>query len=316
MKMLINGLLLLALIPLSMPLLAADVLVLVGDDKGQGTLRKRGNECLVITPRHVTANYEIDGIQLVLQDKTTVSAELIHSYDADVAVLRPEPNRITRCKEQPFSDENITALLKNNARGTLRLMNKAGSTQLLPVDIVNYDSFETIDIKPRDGSGDISKGYSGGLLYIDRRPVGMLTSVNNGVGSVMQSTTLNAVLDPFFLAVNEASTLYIQADKGSRFLLDSAQSLAQSASFTATNQKDANFQLILATTRREIPSDTDKLVEYTTHVQGLNKLGATLLDKTLSTRGNSFVSLDNANENARSQIQALLEELDPFSYFD
>ncbi len=316
MKHLFKCLLVSTLLPITVPSFASDVLVTVGEFRGQGTLRKRGNECLVITPRHVTEEHAINGITLLLSDRTTASAEMVEEYELDVAVLRPEPGRITRCKDQPFSEEKIKSLLKQHDRGTLRMVNTSGSAALVPVNIVAYDTFKSIQITPGSDDISITQGFSGSLLYINRRPVGMLTTVENGIGHVIQSTTLNAAIDPYFLAIDEASTLHLNISKSSRFLAVPVKSLAKSALFQLATPGDANFQLSLITDRREIPSDTDKLVEYTTQVTGTNKVGDTLLDKTLTTLGNSFISTDKADENAQAQMQLLIEELDPFSYFE
>lgn len=208
----------------------SDVYIKVDEnDFGQGVLRQRNFECLVITPAHVVENsYKID---LTTADKSKHSAELLEIFPGDVGVLRitddPSP-----CRHTSWQDKtNLDVLLDMEKRGELRTMLADGSLRVTPVDIVSYDKYKNINIRPQNASDTIVKGDSGSLLYISGQFSGMLLSVKNGVGNVIRQDALANTLALFF---NDSSPMSKK--------LVSSQPKAKESTVSTQKQKNGNEQ--------------------------------------------------------------------------
>lgn len=294
------------------PALSSDVLVMVDETRGQGTLRKRGKECLIITPKHVIEDaFEIT---LMLPDRSVVYAEVLERYGLDVAVLRADAGAFKNCPDQPFRIEEISDLLENNDRGTLRMRDSDGSAQLVQVIIEGYDTYKTIRILPGKEGQIIQQGFSGSLLYIDRKVVGMLTHVVDGIGVVMQAKTLNSVVDPFFQAADAGNSVIVTTDSTSEFLLPTVRDTASFRAFSIVgNGDDWSYSLTLSTHEETIDSDTDKLHRVITLVNVKDRFGTRLISKELVAIGNSFVDVKTSRINARKAMQSKLNDMDLFA---
>lgn len=295
---------------------ASDVLVTVEDTRGQGILQKRGSECLIVTPKHVVEDADSFDVLVQYSDRNEVSAEVVERFSEDVAVLRADNSTGSYCDNRPFQDAEIANLLSNNQRGTLRKLGSDGSTGFVQVDIVGFDSYKTIRIKPSDSNTPIKQGFSGSRLYIDGQLVGMLTNVNaqSGMGLVMQSSFLNSVIDPFFNAANSGNVVKLDFDKRSQFLEPIIVSAASSRNFKIDNVSDGwNYKLTVSTETEEIVTNTDKLVKYITSINVVDQFQQTVFSESVTSTGNSFVSKANADKNARKIANESISNLNIFN---
>ncbi len=293
---------------------ASDVLIMVDETRGQGILQQRGDECLIITPKHVVEDAESFDIELVFPDRSIGTAVLVERFAEDVAVLRPHDVSNLFCEDQPFSDIAISEFLPRNEQGTLRMLDSDGSTQLLQVNIEGFDAYKTIRIIPTDPNTPIQQGFSGSRLYIEGQLVGMLTSVEEGIGVVIQSTTLNAVVDPFFNAADEGNRIRLIFDDESELLRPALEADAGANGYHVVDDSDAWIYTLSVTSSLEtVASESDKLVRYATMVRVADQRNKQRFTKELNVLGNSFVSESKALSNARKNLITSVEKLDIFS---
>jgi hypothetical protein len=181
---------------------------------GQGILRQRGSECLLITPAHVVENALT--VDVTVADKTQYPAEVLQLFPGDISVLRIKGSESSLCSHASWSENgNISALLQAENKGELRTMLADGSIRRIPVDIIGYDQYRYINVRPIDKSDVIAKGESGSLLYIAGQLSGMLLSVKDDVGIVIRQDVLANTLALFFKDFDQAGGKQgsAQADK-------------------------------------------------------------------------------------------------------
>ena len=190
MKRLFSLLLCIVWVLLAQVSIASDVYIKTDDNEfGQGIIRPRGSECMIITPLHVVDN--AFKIEVTLADKRRYSAELVESFPGDVGVLRMLQSDSPACtRNRLLGDNQLDVLLDTEKQGELRTMLADGSIRLIPVNIVGYDKFRHIHVAPQDTSTVFSKGESGSPLYIAGHFAGMLLSVTNNVGAILRSDAL------------------------------------------------------------------------------------------------------------------------------
>jgi len=285
--------------------LAADVLLMVDGVRGQGTLQKRGEECLVITPRHVVEN-SISDIVVLFPDRSEVEATILELYAEDIALLRLTSQPSDGCSDRAFNEERLSTVLNSVTEGVLKRREESGSASLLQVDVVGYDEHRLIRIEPRSSTKSIKQGFSGSVLYMNSQPVGML--INNErseseTGLVLRAETLNSTIDPFFNAAQGDRSFHIALDEASQFLLSDFQALARQQRLkVGDNPSETTFDLNVISKLRNIDTDTDKIVEYKTRLIIVDSLERTVVDHSIDASGNSFVSMESAQRNAQAQL--------------
>ena len=183
--------------------LASDVYIKVGNNEvGQGVMRQRGSECLIVTPAHVVEN--AFNIEMTIADRTKYSAEILELFPGDISVLRFGGNDSSVCRNASWSDAtNLSILLEVEKHGELRTMLADGSMRITPVDIVAYDKYRNINIRPKNRTDAIAKGASGSLLYIAGKLSGMLLFVKDDIGNVIRQDALTNTLALFFGETNQ-----------------------------------------------------------------------------------------------------------------
>ncbi len=164
---------------------------------GQGVFRQRGRECLVIAPTHVVENaFKID---ITTEEKKNYSAEMLESFPGDISVLRFVNEDALICRSVTWSGRaNVNALLEIEKQGELRTMLADGSIRITAVDIVGYDKYRNINVRPRNQEDAIAKGASGSPLFIAGQFSGILLSVKKDVGNVIRLDALTNTLSLFF----------------------------------------------------------------------------------------------------------------------
>ncbi|MGD9946901.1 MAG: hypothetical protein AB7U29_00320 [Desulfobulbus sp.] len=180
------------------PVLASDVFLKVDDNEiGQGILRPRGTECLIITPAHVVENgFTIDA---TTAEQIHASAEILELFPGDLSVLRIKSETPLSCRRTTWpSHASLNSLLATEKVGELHTMLADGSLRKSPVEIIGYDKYRNIYIRPTAAEDALAKGASGSPLYLGGQCAGMLLSINNGVGNVIRQDALANTLALFF----------------------------------------------------------------------------------------------------------------------
>ncbi len=177
---------------------ASNVYIKVDDNEvGQGVLRQRGSECLIVTPAHIIENaFKID---LTVADRSKYSAEILELFPGDIGVLRLIGDYASVCRQASWSDAiNLDSLLEMEKQGELRTMLADGSIRITPVDIVAYDKYRNINVRPKNKEDAIAKGESGSSLYISGQLAGMLLTIKGDIGNVIRQDTLANIISLFF----------------------------------------------------------------------------------------------------------------------
>ncbi len=178
---------------------ASDIFLKVDDNEfGQGILRPRGTECLIITPAHVVENGF--AIEATTAEQIHAPAEILELFPGDIGVLRLKSDSPISCRRSSWPNHStLNNLLGTEKEGELHTMLADGSMRKTPVEIVGFDKFRNIYIRPQAGEDALAKGFSGSPLFIGRQCAGMLLSVNNnGVGNVIRQDALANTLALFF----------------------------------------------------------------------------------------------------------------------
>ncbi len=177
---------------------ASDAYLKVDDNEtGQGILRPRQNECLLITPSHVVEN--AFKIEVTTVDRSRRQAELVDVFPGDIAVVRLDKDTPVSCRGTLWPQHNrLTALLGTEKQGELHTMLADGSIRKTPVDVVGYDKYRHINVRPVNQDDTITKGMSGSTLYIGGQWAGMLVSVTDNIGNVLRQDALATALSLFF----------------------------------------------------------------------------------------------------------------------
>ena len=183
--------------------LASDVYIRVDDNEvGQGVMRQRGSGCLIVTPAHVVENAL--KIEILTADRVKYQAEVLELFPGDISVIRFRGDEAAACRNASWSEAtNLNLLLEVEKQGELRTMLGDGSLRITPVDIVAYDKYRNINVRPKNRTDAISKGESGSPLYIAGKLSGMLLSVKNDIGNVIRQDALTNTLSLFFGESNQ-----------------------------------------------------------------------------------------------------------------
>jgi hypothetical protein len=177
---------------------ASDAYLKIDDNVfGQGIMRQRGRECLVITPAHVVE--DAFKIEATTADRSSFAAEMLELFPGDIAVLRLAGDNSPLCRSASWSSKSsLAVLLETEKQGELRTMLADGSIRITDVDIVGYDKFRYINVRPSNKEDALAKGASGSPLYIAGQLAGMLLSVKNDIGNVIRQDALTNTLSLFF----------------------------------------------------------------------------------------------------------------------
>lgn len=196
--------------------LASDVYLKIdANEFGQGVFRQRGRECLIVVPTHVVEN--AFKIEATTSEKLQYSAEVLESFPGDVSILRIVNEEGLQCRHPNWSGKvYLNGLLEREKQGELRTMVADGSIRITDVDVVGYDKYRNINVRPQNREETIAKGASGSPLYIDGQFAGILLSVKNDIGNVIRLDALTNTLSLFFgdtLPVSKAVAVPLSSPK-------------------------------------------------------------------------------------------------------
>lgn len=169
------------------------------NQSGRGILRQRGNECFVITPNHVVENAST--ILNIYGNKAAKSScEFLQSAPYDLAILRVNDDVGQDCSAWNLL-KNYEQILNRNNTAFLEIREKSGSVRIVDVNIVEKDA-EYISIRPSIPEMYIVKGWSGSALFVydgsSKVYLGMLSDVDEGIGSVLRTDVMMLTLSTFF----------------------------------------------------------------------------------------------------------------------
>jgi len=178
--------------------IASDVYLKIdANEFGQGVFRQRGRDCLIIAPTHVVEN--AFKIEVTTSERVQYSAEVLESFPGDISILRTINEGELLCRHTNWSGKiNVNGLLEREKQGELRTMLADGSIRITDVDIIGYDKYRNINVRPQNREDAIAKGASGSPLYIAGQFAGLLLSVKNDIGNVIRLDALANTLSLFF----------------------------------------------------------------------------------------------------------------------
>lgn len=301
--------------------LATDAYLELPDQSfGQGTLIKSGNECFLITPKHVL--FDEDGfpkggpIKVVYGDRSKAEADLYKAFDGDLALLQLRDQPAFGCVRNPFETIGVSNLLENSTKAVLERKALDGSSNFVHLLIVKSDAYGAIQARPMLEGDTLQKGYSGSTLLIDNTAVGMLTNVEGGVGISMRADLIMATLSTFLAASQSEKSLYIALDEKSRFLRPIFLQQAKNAGVPIVESEQAAARRLFMTSKEFRNDDSaGPVVRYETSIRFVDSLDRELLNKEIVARGNSFIDMDSAVRNAQESLietiksEALIENL-------
>ncbi len=168
------------------PFFASDVFIETDMEFGRGILRKVGSTCLVYTPRHVIE--DTDDIYVSGRFKRDIEVSLLTQYPQDLAVLMIPANAVDICQESSWRDggDRVSAIINSSKKATLSFRKKNGGMTEYDLDIVQKEIHSYFYVKLSDSKKSIKQGMSGSTVYVSNYPIGMLVSVNDGIGKILR----------------------------------------------------------------------------------------------------------------------------------
>jgi uncharacterized protein YjbI with pentapeptide repeats len=163
---------------------------------GQGVLRGRGKDCLVLTPAHVIAAGTPSGVAIVGTQGVEAVAEVLRKLDGDLALLALKPGSGLVCEEW-LPLVAYGASIESQTKGHLSSRDDRGGRQLMPVTIRHVDQ-DTIIVRPATAGDQILQGMSGASLIVNGAFAGMLLTVEADEGQVLRLDQIMRLTEPFF----------------------------------------------------------------------------------------------------------------------
>ncbi|MCA9502775.1 MAG: hypothetical protein R3F16_05865 [Myxococcota bacterium] len=174
-----------------------DVAIKKGDRVGRGYAIRRGPECFVIAPRHVTG--EMGSLEIIGAGKRESRGEVERDYPGFDLTLSRVASGATPCSPEPWTPTPPLDGLFREAR-SLRMETRDtdGSQRRMDLDIVSIGD-TMIQVIPRNASRRLAQGMSGSILWGEGTPVAMLVQVEPGsaIGHAMRLDRISEAIDPF-----------------------------------------------------------------------------------------------------------------------
>lgn len=195
------------LLSLGLAASASDVYVRA-DEEGRGVLRKRGDDCFVVTPQHVLG--KASAVRVTDRVGRTLQANLARKFAPDIAILKLTDASFCVQQEWPIG-EDIDTLLANPQSAVLTLRQASGGTLRVPVFVAEYEPIQYIRIRAALNEQPLQKGMSGGVLTVNGRRVGMLMEVDGtlGLGLAFRWNYLSNAVEDFFTRIDPSSAISV-----------------------------------------------------------------------------------------------------------
>lgn len=190
------------LMGISLPLAAQEVLV-TGEEQGQGVLRARGGECFAITPQHVVGLGL--GLSVVNTERIRAPAEPLTDFGDDIAVIRVAAEGRMSCglgwpRSEPL-DDLLRQAVSRGREGVIMRVRETGGLVSLAVRFSAVDD-RHVEVTPLTPNSEAFQGISGSRLLLDGRPVGMVLNTERGVIRAYRQDALNRRINAFFSVGN------------------------------------------------------------------------------------------------------------------
>lgn len=246
---------------------AEEVSIRAGGQTGKGFTLSAGNDCLVVTPKHVVTR-EDGGVARIIEVRGSLStqseATVVRRHpDADLALLSLKAPEAVRCAEQEF------AALPPSLQAVTRL--ESGIVKFFDV-VLEGENPPEIFVR---SELEVTKGYSGSSLYLNGERIGQMYGLDHRNGMIRVYT-----LDYIYTALNigqlrpmDVETAQSVLDRAIENRDGSAQ--GQNIAISALNAQGYKF------------SGVD--------MSGVNLDGAVLANGDMSDARLHFVSLADAN---------------------
>ena len=202
---------------------AQEAVYVEAEQEGQGVLRARGADCIVITPAHVYGE-NARGAYVTDSRGVRVSARSTKTYEsADLALLRIEESGSVAC-EQWLPIDNLGSILENAQNGHLKVRGPGGTTRFIPVQLGQRDRVY-ITVRPIDSGNpahELKQTMSGSPLIVNNMTVGLLMRLDeedSDEGIVYQLDDIMRITAPNFPdAVRRPATPDINVDAAQAIL--------------------------------------------------------------------------------------------------
>lgn len=182
-----------------------------GQSIGQGALRARGRECVVVTPHHVIGEAPPVFILVIGPDGLTTRGTVAASYEPDLAVVRLDDSNPFPCGAWRSGFDAYDEL-GGGESAVLRIREEDGSLSLVPVTIRSVQR-EYVLVRTADPDTPIMQTMSGATLMVANRPMGMLLRLlESGEGEVYQIDDIQRRTQPFFDLVSERTAPEVELD--------------------------------------------------------------------------------------------------------
>lgn len=164
-------------------------------NKGRGLAFSKGNECYVLTARHVVD--PSTSIEIIGHQNKRASALIEEDFSDDIAVLRITDNNDI-CKNYQWPVRDYFEDLVNCQEGFLILREETGGIGTIPVFLTRADN-RFVTIRPRLSNDHISEMHSGSILIVKNKPAGILLTVSsqNGEGTVLRIDYIDGLIIPY-----------------------------------------------------------------------------------------------------------------------
>jgi uncharacterized protein YjbI with pentapeptide repeats len=169
--------------------LAEEVTIRAGGESGRGFTLSAGNDCLVVTPKHVVTKQNGDTARSILVQgslNAQVEATLVRRHpDADLALLSLSDPTGVRCVDQDYT------ALPQGLQAVTRL--ESGIVKFFDVELEGENPPE-IFVR---SELELTKGFSGSSLYLNGDRIGLMYGLDRSTGLIRSYT-----LDYIYTALN------------------------------------------------------------------------------------------------------------------
>lgn len=178
-------------------------------ENGVGILKEKATELFAIVPKHILKSKN-SSIKVTGESKITSTAKTEIAYSNDIAVIKIISGG-KQTYENWFVEPNLHSIIEDVSEGYLETRLADGSIKSIHCYIIEKGT-EQIKIVPKNSKDDISKGFSGSILFANYKEnkvmLGMLLLVEavNNIGLVMPINVVYNTIKSFFPYDNRNDT--------------------------------------------------------------------------------------------------------------
>jgi hypothetical protein len=240
----------------------------VGGKEGKGILKSRGNECFVITPKHVVKE-SFAGIQIIGDKKVKSAATIEHQYADDIAIVRVETGGIQKCTDWNV-EQDFGQIIDNNTSGFVESREPDGTIAKTDIEIIGVNG-EEIQIQRKDPMSIFMEGWSGSSLFVTqggkKTYLGMLTNIQGRQAYVLRADHMTNVMKSFFgddlnSEVEDDQQLVTNSNTSKSGVL--AEMVTKQIKMTVTKFEQMNSKALFTYSMTNL-DPTNQSINYSTH---------------------------------------------------